>query len=107
MSLRSRVFDFLDNDNISGPKPLYKKFPNDPKTTVRRYFYDYKKINASDITSDLELKNLDTIMWMEKTIQRIKDPVRLAENISRLHSMKLKPLVNKEQISLKEMLDAS
>ncbi len=44
---------------------------------------------------------------MERTIQRIKDPVKLAENISRLHSMKLKPLANKEQISLKEMLDAS
>lgn len=107
MSLRSQVFSFLDNNDVTDVKVVYKRFPDSYKNTVERYYYIHKKLHATDISLDIELENIDTIKWMERTIQRIKDPVKLAENISRLHSMKLKPLANKEQISLKEMLDAS
>jgi hypothetical protein len=105
MSLRQQVFMFLDNNNVSDVTRLLKVFPDGNKKSVRRYFYDHKKLNESDITNDIELINLDTIKEMEIAIQQIKDPVKRCENLSRLHQMKLKPLQNKEEKSLKELLD--
>lgn len=103
MSLRSRVFKFLDNNDITQVSKVIKQFPEDPKSTVKRYYYDYLKLNKSDITIDI---NIDTIKEMELSIQKIKDPVKRCENLSRLHSMKLKPLPNKKQKTLKELFDA-
>ena len=41
---------------------------------------------------------------MERSIQQIKDPVKRCENLSRLHAMKLKPIVNKKEKGLEELL---
>ncbi len=53
------------------------------------------------------LEDIDTIKEMERTIQLIKDPDKRATQLSRLHAMKLKPIVNKNKISLKEMFDSA
>jgi len=105
MSLRSRVFKFLDNNDVTDVKRVYKEYPEENKSTLERYFYVHRKLNIPDISIDLI--NLDTIKEMELSINKIKDPVKRCENLSRLHSMKLKPLPNKSQMSLKEMFDAS
>ena len=104
MSLRKKVFNFIEQNNPT-IKQCLKEFKEGSKVTVKRYFYAYKKLNESDITGDITLENLDTIKEMTLTVQLIKDPVKRAENLARLHNMKLKPIVNRDKKSLKEMFD--
>jgi hypothetical protein len=107
VSLRKRVFDYLDSDDLERwdtPQVLYEKFPGENKQVLRQYFYQHRGIKKSNIT--IELTNIDTIKEMERTIQQIKDPVKRAENLARLHNMKLKPIANKEEKTLKEIFDA-
>ena len=104
MSLRKQVFDFIEKNDPS-LKTTIRQFPDASKATVKRYFFAWKKINEGDITNDILLDNLDTIAEMTKTIQLIKDPVKRAENLARLHTMKLKPIVNKEEKSLQEIFE--
>lgn len=54
----------------------------------------------------ITLKNIDTIAEMTKTIQEIKDPVKRAENIARLHQMKLKPIPDNSEKTLEELFNA-
>ena len=104
MSLRKKVFNFIEQKNPT-LKQCLKEFKDGSKTTVKRYFYAYKKLYESDITGDITLEDLDTIKEMTLTVQLIKDPVKRAENLARLHNMKLKPIVNRDKKSLKEMFD--
>lgn len=104
MSLRSRVFKFLDSNQVS-LKECYKEFPDDHKSTVKHYYWESNN-NTGGYIPNITLTNIDTIKEMEHSIQQIKDPVKRCENIARLHSMKLKPLVNKNEKSLKELFDA-
>lgn len=103
MSLRSRVFHFVFEAEPS-IKQVYREFSKEPKTTVEQYYYQAKKKYSPNINPNITIK-VDTIKEMEICIHQIKDPVKRSEAISRLHTMKLRPLVNKEQVSLKEMLD--
>ncbi len=106
-SLRKQVFEYLsDNPNVS-VKTLVRKFSTYSKTTVKRYYFIWKHDNNTDVIGDILIENIDTIKEMEKTIQLIKDPDKRATQLSRLHAMKLRPISNKNQISLKEMLDGS
>ena len=92
MSLRQQVFKFLDNNDVTDVKGVYKEYPDNNKNTLERYYYDHRKLNKPDIS--IELINLDTIREMEISINRIKDPVKRCENLSRLHAMKLRPLLH-------------
>lgn len=105
MSLRSSVFNYCNTNTHPSVSDVYQAFPLGSKSTVEQYYYQWKKKNNPNINT--LLINIDTIKEMEISIQQIKDPVKRCENIARLHSMKLKPLVNKSEKSLKEMLDAS
>jgi len=88
----------------SGSQPLDKldvnEFPSKSKSPSIPPKID-------DPEEPLLLTNLDTIAEMEKTIQLIKDPNDRATQLSRLHTMKLKPIANKEKLSLKELLDGA
>ena len=104
MSLRKRVFTFIEKNNPT-LKTTIRQFPDGNKTTVKRYFFAWKKINEGDITDDIILDDLDTIAEMTKTIQLIKDPVKRAENLARLHTMKLKPIPHSKDKTLKELFE--
>ena len=104
-SLRKRVFEYMDTFECDSPKSLYQNFVDENKAVLRQYYYQYLHKDDSNIT--IEIKEIDTIKEMEFSIQQIKDPVKRCENLSRLHNMKLKPIVNKNKITLKEMLDGS
>ena len=106
MSLRRKVFDFLDSNDVSNVKGVYRAFRENAQTTLKQYYHMWKRENNGYLPS-IELSDFDTEKEMVYAIQQIKDPVRRAENIARLHNMRLKPLVNKKQLSLKEMFDAS
>ncbi|MHA2219948.1 MAG: hypothetical protein ACXACY_28980 [Candidatus Hodarchaeales archaeon] len=93
----------MDNSDVTSPSQIYKKFPEDNKVSIKRYYYDHIKLHSSDIT--VEITNIDTIREMEISINKIKDPVKRCENLSRLHAMKLRPIVNKNKKSIKEILD--
>ena len=60
--------------------------------------------NSSTPPNKIKLKNLDTIQEMTYAIQDIEDPIKRCENLSRLHVMKLRPIINREEKSLEEML---
>jgi hypothetical protein len=105
MSLRQKVFKFIEQNDITKLSQVLKVFPEENKGTIKRYYYMFLAKNKSDITEDLKI-NIDTIKEMELTIQQIKDPVKRAENLARLHNMKLKPIANKEEKTLKELFDA-
>lgn len=109
-SLRKQVFEFLDN-NVSIPiKRCYSTFKDEDKKTIEQYFYQHRRQNNPNISTNdinIELVNIDTIKEMEHAIHQIRDPVKRCENLSRLHAMKLRPIKNIKQISLKEMLDGS
>lgn len=105
MSLRQQVFKFLDNNDVSNVKGVYKAFPDNIQTTLKIYYHMWKRENYSNLLC-IELVKINPIEEMIRSIQQIKDPVKRCENLSRLHAMMLKPLPNKEQKSLKELLNA-
>ena len=102
-SLRKRVFECLESNTIDSPLQLYPLFPDEIKNVVRQYYYQYLK--PKDCNINIEITNIDTIKEMEISINKIKDPVKRCENLSRLHAMKLKPIKNLNAKTLKEMLD--
>ncbi len=110
----------------------YRQFPKGNQSTIRNYKYRCKNAKNTVATHDatnnkitkstqkntqpseglatpptIILEDIDTIKEMERTIQLIKDPDKRATQLSRLHAMKLKPIVNKNKISLKEMFDSA
>lgn len=105
VSLRDRVNTWR-KENLQGTrKELYKTFKDNNKNSLRTYYNSYVP-DPSDISEDIILDKLDTIKEMVKTIQLIKDPDKRATQLSRLHAMKLKPIANTSELSLKEMLDS-
>lgn len=94
----------MESNTIDTPLQLYKIFPDENKNVVRQYYYQYLKPKDGNIT--IEITNIDTIKEMELTIQKIKDPDKRATQLSRLHAMKLRPIKNINQVSLKEMLNS-
>ncbi len=103
-SLRKQVFDFYF-EALPSISQCYKAFGDYNKATIEQYYYQAKKEYEPHISTNIELTNIDTIKEMEHSINQIKDPVKRCENLSRLHAMKLKPIKNQNEISLKEMLD--
>jgi hypothetical protein len=93
-SLRKQVFEYLAYCRLGGNlhgvgtkvKDVYKYFPDEPKDTLEQYFYQWKKENNPNVSTNIELINLDTIKEMELSINQIKDPVKRCENLSRLHA---------------------
>ena len=104
-SLRKQVFEFIDGLLYPDIQLVYEHFKGENKITLEGYFYQWKRMNKTDISNNIELINLDTIREMELAINQIKDPVKRCENLSRLHAMKLRPLKNLNAKTLKELLD--
>ena len=104
VSLRERVHTWRKENPKGTKKELYKTFSECNKNSLRTYYNSYKPFH-SDISNTVEIENIDTIKEMTYSIQQIEDPVKRCENLSRLHSMMLKPIKNKKEISLKEMFD--
>jgi hypothetical protein len=104
-SLRKQVFWHVENHPGCSLKQTLSAFRNENKDTVKRYYYIKIAEMNSDVIGDITLESLDTIKEMEKTIQLIKDPVKRAENLARLHNMKLKPIKNKDEKSLTELFN--
>ena len=105
VSLKDQVHNWRKEHPQGTKKELYKAFKDRNNNSLRTYFNSYVP-DPGDISNDIILDDLDTITEMTKTIQLIKDPVKRAENLARLHSMKLKPIVNRNEKSLKEIFDA-
>lgn len=109
MSLRKRVFEFLNGPQPYNLEPciidVYETFSGYNKTTLESYFYQWLKKNKTCISGTIELATFDTEKEMISAIQKIKDPDKRATQISRLHAMRLRPVVNKNKKSLKEMFD--
>ena len=104
MSLKEKVHQWRAKNPDKTKKDLYQDFKDCNKNTLRTYYNSYEPF-LSDISNNIEIKDIDTIREMEYAIQQIKDPVKRCENLSRLHNMKLKPIVNKSKRTLKEMFD--
>ena len=108
VSLKERVHTWRSQHPDSTKSDLYidPEFKDENKNSLRTYYNSYDPF-SSDISNNITLINIDTIKEMEIAIQQIKDPVKRCENLSRLHQMKLKPIVNKKEKSLKELFDAT
>ena len=104
VSLKERVHNWRKEYPQGTKKELYRAFRDSNNNSLRTYYNSYVP-DPSDISNDIILDDLDTITEMTKTIQIIKDPVKRAENLARLHSMKLRPIKNQNKVSLKELLD--
>ena len=91
----------MNKYECDAPKVLYQNFPDENRLVLRQYYYQYKKKNPSNITVDPE--PIDTVKEMEKSINKIKDPVKRCENLSRLHNMKLKPITNQSEKTIQEL----
>ena len=106
VSLRERVHTWRKENPQGTKKLLYSVFSEENKNSLRTYYNSYEPFSSDISTTVVEFKDIDTIKEMTYSIQQINDPVKRCENLSRLHSMMLKPIVNKEKISLKEMFDS-
>ena len=104
VSLKERVHNWRKEFPQGTKKELYKVFKDCNNNSLRTYFGSYEP-NPCDISNNIYLENLDTVREMTITIQQIKDPVKRAENLARLHQMKLKQIVNKDKKSLKELFN--
>jgi len=105
VSLKERVQQWRSDYPYKTKKDLYREFKDDNKNSLRTYYNSCEPV-LGDISNDIILDDFDTIKAMKYSIQQIKDPVKRAENIARLHNMLLKPIVNKKERSLKELFDA-
>lgn len=104
VSLRERVHTWRKENPKGTKKELYKTFSECNKNSLRTYYNSYKPFH-SDISNTVEIENIDTIKEMTYSIQQIEDPVKRCENLSRLHNMMLKPIVNKNEKSLVQMFE--
>jgi hypothetical protein len=102
MSIKDEIFTWREKHPHATKEQFYAAFKDHNRNTIRTYW----NLFTPNISPDIYLTNLDTIREMEIAIQQIDDPVKRAENLARLHNMKLKPIANKEEKTLKEIFDA-
>ena len=106
MSLKELVFTWRKDHPHGTKQDCYRAFKDRNKNSLRTYFNAYT-IDIGDISNEIYLKNLDPVEWMEVAIQQIDDPDKRATQLSRLHAMKLRPLINREEKTLQEIFDAA
>ena len=103
MSLRKQLFKFIESDKPTLKQTL-KKFRTYNQVTVKRYYYSYKSDHKNDTLGDIYLTNLDTVKEAEIAVQQ--GDFKKVEALHKIHQMKLKPIVNREEKTLKEIFDA-
>lgn len=102
-SLRKQVFEFIDSNPQASVKETIRHFRDYNSRSVRTYYNTYRP-SINDISNDIFIVNFDTVKEAEIAYQ--KNNYKGVAALHQIHQMKLRPIKNLNQKSLKELLEA-